>query len=129
MMTKNDSDLMHLHDGSTRLWTVITVIDGRISCSIHPSEYHAYREAVSRFEYAEPAAKNNNRILQTILEAATICGDYQPVRKYIEANASKLCLMQLAEHDISNFVDRRVEDSMIFHKCLDTRHAEYCDEA
>lgn len=108
MMTKNTPNLRRITAGSTRLWTVVTLVDGRIGCTIHPSERHAYREAVVRFEYAESQGTIQSRDLQALLESATNSGDYGKVRKYIEANASQISLLQITEHDIGSFNARDI---------------------
>lgn len=107
-MTNSTRDLRHITAGSGRLWTVVTLIDGRIQCTIHPSEYHAYREAVVRFEYAETPGMSQNRDLEALLESATIGGGYGKVRKYIEANASQISLLQISEHDVGSFKGRNI---------------------
>lgn len=92
-----------------RIWTVVTLTDDRISCSIHLSEYQAYREVVARFEYAELDEKSHVTTLAAILATASIKGDYQLVRQYIQDNARRLCLLQIAEHEISDFAERQAE--------------------
>jgi hypothetical protein len=92
------------------MWTVVSLVGDRISCSIHSSEYHAYREAVSRFETAELDTNSEDRELQILLEAANTCGHYQRVRKYIEDKACHLRLLQLAEHDVKNLHGYQVKE-------------------
>jgi hypothetical protein len=87
---------------AVHIWTVVSLVGDRISCSTHSSEYHAYREAVSRFEAAELDTNSEDRELRILLEAANTCGDYQGVRKYIEDNACQLRLLQLAEHNVND---------------------------
>jgi hypothetical protein len=100
---KRNSKAKRLNSRSpVRLWTVVTVVDGHISCSVHRSEYQAYREAVSRFIYTEPDSIYKCHALGGLLEAAARRGDFQSVRQYITAHACKVYLMQLAEHDVSN---------------------------
>jgi hypothetical protein len=81
---------------------LVTLADNRLSCTIHSSEYHAYREAVSRFECAELGGRREDAELHFLLEAATTRGDYHEVRKYIKANSCRLHLMQLTEHDVND---------------------------
>jgi hypothetical protein len=88
------------------LWTVVSVVDDRISCSIHRSEDEAYREAVSRFESIESGGANSR--LNSVLAAASRLGHYQEVRKYIENNACRISLMQLAEHSMDDLPSHRV---------------------
>jgi hypothetical protein len=103
MINRRNSDICSLLTGSTvQIWTLVTVADDRISCTIHSSEYHAYREAVSRFESAELGGHREDPELHFLLDAATTRGDYHEVRKYIEANSCRLHLMQLAEHDVND---------------------------
>jgi hypothetical protein len=92
----------HLTGLRAQLWTVVSLVEDRICCTIHSSEDLAYREAVSRFEVAELAGPGKDPELGFILEAATARGDYQQVRKYIEDNSCRLHLMQLAEHDVND---------------------------
>ena len=84
------------------MWTVVSVVGDRISCSIHSTEYHAYREALSRLQTAESNATDENHELPMLLEAAKTRGDYQQVRNYIERKACNLRLLQLAEHDVND---------------------------
>lgn len=103
MINRRNSDLCSLLAGSIlQIWTLVTLVDDRISCTIHSSEYHAYCEAVSRFEAAELGGHREAPELRLLLEAATTRGDYHEVRKYIEANSCRLHLMQLAEHDVDD---------------------------
>jgi hypothetical protein len=53
-MMKNMMNKSQLSASAMQLSTVITVVGERMSCTIHPSEHHAYQEAVARFEYAKP---------------------------------------------------------------------------
>ena len=103
MINRRNSGTCSLLTGSTiQIWTLVTLVDDRISCTIHSSEYHAYREAVSRFESAELGGHREDPELHFLLDAATTRGDYHEVRKYIEANSCRLHLMQLAEHDVND---------------------------
>ena len=103
MMNRRNSGTRSLLDDSTiQIWTVVTLVDDRISCTVHSSEYHAYREAVSRFESVELGGDREDPELHFLLDAATTRGDYHEVRKYIEAKACRLHLMQLAEHDVND---------------------------
>ena len=81
------------------IWTVVSLVGNQVSSSIHPSEYHAYSEAVERFEAAELGSAKQDRELRAILHASAKRGDYQQVHQYIEANASHLRVLQLAQHD------------------------------
>jgi hypothetical protein len=91
-----------LTGSSVQIWTVVSSVQDRVSCSIHPSEYQAYREAVSRFESAELGDAGEDPELKNLLEAANACGDYREVRKYIAANSCRMHLMQLAEHSVND---------------------------
>lgn len=84
------------------MWTVVSVVDDRIYCSIHPTEYHAYREALTRLQSAELNATDDNHELPMFLEAAKTSRDYQQIRNYIERKACNLRLLQLAEHDVTH---------------------------
>jgi hypothetical protein len=97
-----------LTSSAAHIWTVVTLVGDRISCSIHSSEYHAYREAAARFETAELDINSEDRELQILLEAANTCGDYEQVRKYIKDKACHLRLLQLAEHDVNVLNDYQV---------------------
>jgi hypothetical protein len=103
MINSRNSGIGSLLTGSAvQIWTLVTLADDRISCTIHSSEYHAYREAVSRFESAEHDGRREDPQLHFLLEDATTRGDYHEVRKYIEANSCRLHLMQLGEHDVND---------------------------
>ena len=82
------------------VWTVVSLVDDRISSSIHASEHEAYCEAVSRYKSAE--LRSANAVLISLVETASRCGDYQEVRKYIENNACRISMMQLAEHNMND---------------------------
>jgi hypothetical protein len=47
--------------------TVVSLAEGRISCSVHTSEYQAYCEAVSRFEFAELGAAQEDTVSNSLL--------------------------------------------------------------
>lgn len=83
---------------TAQIWTVVSLVEERIFCSVHPSEYHAYCEAVSRFESVELGARRRDSELKALLEVANSCGDYQAVRQYIADKSSQMRLLQLAEH-------------------------------
>jgi hypothetical protein len=103
MINRRNSSIGSFLTGSAvQIWTLVTLADNRLSCTIHSSEYHAYREAVSRFESAELGGRREDPELHLLLEAATTRGDYHEVRKYIEANSCRLHLMQLTEHDVND---------------------------
>jgi hypothetical protein len=87
---------------TAQIWTVVSLVDDRICCTIHSSEHLAYREAVSRFESAELGGRCKDTQLSFLLEAATTSGDYQEVRKYIQEKSCRLHLLQLAEHDVTS---------------------------
>ena len=97
----------HLSNGSAmQLWTVVSVVEDCVSCTIHSSEYQAYYEAVSQFESAEVGDTRRDLVLKGLLAVANTCGDYQEVRAYIAANSRRMQLMQLSEHcvnDISSY--------------------------
>jgi hypothetical protein len=90
------------------IWTVVSLVRERISCTIHSSEYHAYREAVSRFESVELGSTGKDPDLKALLEAANASDDYQRVRKYIEDKACQIRLIQLAEHTMSDLNSRQL---------------------
>jgi hypothetical protein len=99
---KRKSNSQHLiSESPARLWTVVTLVDGQISSSVHPTEYQAYREAVSRFIYVEPDSMQNSQTLKHLLDVAVSHDDFQIVRRYIADHASKISFMQLAEHNVS----------------------------
>lgn len=103
MINRRNSGIRSLLTGSTlQIWTLVTLVDDRICCTIHSSEYLAYREAVSRFDSVELGDHREDPELHFLLEAATTRDDYHEVRKYIEANSCRLHLMQLAEHDVND---------------------------
>jgi hypothetical protein len=81
-----------------KIWTVISVVDERIFCSVHHSEHQAYREAVAQFESVESGAARADSHLKALLEVANGRGDYHEVRRYIADNASQIRMIQLAEH-------------------------------
>ena len=83
---------------TTKICTVISVVDDRIFCSVHHSEHQAYREAVAQFESVELGAARSDSRLKALLEVANGHGDYHEVRRYIADNASKIRMIQLAEH-------------------------------
>lgn len=103
MINRRNSGTRSLLDGSTvQIWTLVTLVEDRISCTIHSSEYQAYCEAVSRFESVELGGHREDPELRILLDTATTRGDYHEVRKYIEAKSCRLHLMQLAEHDVND---------------------------
>jgi hypothetical protein len=57
---------------------------------------------VSRFEFAELGAAQEDTVLNALLAAASTRADYQEVRKYIENSACRMSLMQFAEHNVSD---------------------------
>ena len=87
---------------AAQIWTVVTIAQDRLSCSIHSSERAAYGEAVSRFEVAEFGAAQKDPMLRTLLAAAHDRNEYERVRKYIELNSRRMNVMQLAEHTVSD---------------------------
>ena len=87
---------------SVQIWTVATLVGGKLSCSIHASEHDAYREAVLRFECVELGGRKTDSELRLLLKAARLYGDYLKVRQYIENIASQIQLIQLAEHSVYN---------------------------
>jgi hypothetical protein len=93
---------------SVQIWTVVTLVEGKIACSIHASEHDAYCEAVSRFEGAELAKMQRDPELRLLLRAAKLYGDYQKVHQHIENIASKIQMIQLAEHSVHDFYDYEV---------------------
>jgi hypothetical protein len=100
-MTDNTINRSTLSAASAiQLWTVVTLVGERMSCTIHPSEDHAYREAVARVEYAEPNRTRRNRRLRVLLNTAASSGDYRMVREYIKRHSQKIHLMQLAKHEL-----------------------------
>lgn len=103
MMNRSRSGIKPLVTRSTgQIWTVVSLVEERVSCSIHSSEYHAYREAVSQFESVELGATREDPELKALLEAANTRGDYREVRKYIKDKACQIRLIQLAEHTVSD---------------------------
>jgi hypothetical protein len=84
----------------THVWTVVSVVDEKVSCSLHPSEYHAHRELVLRFESIELDPCRKSSELRRLLNMAFERGNYEPVRAYIKDNASRLDQLQLAEHPV-----------------------------
>ena len=81
-----------------KIWTVISVVDERIFCSLHHSEHQAYREACSPIRIRGIGAARSDSRLKALLEVANGHGDYHEVRRYIADNASKIRMIQLAEH-------------------------------
>lgn len=94
---------------SRHIWTVISLVGDRITSSVHSSEYHAYSEAVARFEAAELSTSESNQELRRILRISAKCGDYQRVRQYIGKRACHLRSLQIAEHDINASSGYRVK--------------------
>ena len=94
---------------TVHIWTVVSLVEDRMYCSIHSSEYHAYREAVSRFESVELETASLDQTLEGLLETAHIGGDYKEVRSYIEKWACKLYRLQIAEHDVNSIDAYRVK--------------------
>lgn len=84
----------------THVWTVVSVVDEKVSCSLHPSEYHAHRELVLRFESVELDSCRRSSELRHLLNMAVERGNYEPVRAYIKDNARRLDQLQLAEHPV-----------------------------
>lgn len=87
-----------LQNKPTHIWTVVSVVDEKVSCSLHPSEYHAHRELVLRFESVELDPYRQSSELRRLLNAAVECDNYERVRAYIKDNARRLDQLQLAEH-------------------------------
>lgn len=100
MRLQNSRKAQPLSNTGVHIWTVVSLVEDRICSSIHLSEYHAYSEAVSRFETAEPYSDVQILELQRLLKTSHARGDYHPVRQYIKDNACKLHLLQFAEHDV-----------------------------
>jgi hypothetical protein len=99
MARMNDARLKStLRNKPTHIWTVVSVVDEKVSCSLHPSEYHAHRELVSRFESVELEPDRKSSELRRLLNGAVECGNYEQVRAYIKDNARRLDQLQLAEH-------------------------------
>jgi hypothetical protein len=96
----NDSLKNSPLDQPTRIWTVVSVVDEKVSCSLHPSEYLAHRELVLRFESVELDACRKSSQLRLLLNRAVKCGNYEPVRAYIKDKARRLDQLQLAEHPL-----------------------------
>lgn len=95
----------------THIWTVISVVDEKVSCSLHPSEYHAHRELVLRFESVELESRKRSSKLRRLFNNAVEAGNYEPVRAYIKDNARRLDQLQLAEHPLrSAFSQMRSAD-------------------
>ena len=78
------------------------VVEDRVSCTIHSSEYQAYHEAVSQFQSTEVGDTRKDPVLKGLLAVANTCGDYQEVREYIAANSRRMQLMQLSEHSVND---------------------------
>ena len=89
-----------------QIWTVISVIDEKIDCSIHASEYQAHCELVSRFESLEVSPAREAPELKLLLRTARECGNYELVRAYIRTNARRMDRLQLAEHYLSSATAR-----------------------
>ena len=85
---------------SVQIWTVATLVRGKLSCSIHASEHDAYREAVLRFECVELGERKADPELRLLLKAARLYGNYLKVRQYIENIESQIQIIQLAEHSV-----------------------------
>jgi hypothetical protein len=89
--------------GSTlQIWTLVSLVQDKVSCSIHPSEYHAHHEAIVQFESAELGHTRRDPILRVLLEVSSACDDYQDVRDYIATNSRRTHLMQLTEHTVND---------------------------
>lgn len=84
----------------THIWTVVSVVDEKVSCSLHPSEYHAHRELVLRFESVELDSCRKSSDLRHLFNLAVERGNYEPVRAFIKDNARRLDQLQLAEHRV-----------------------------
>jgi hypothetical protein len=84
------------------VWTVGSLAEDRISCSVHTSESEGDCEAVSRFEFAESGTAQEDTALNSLLTAASTRAEYHEVRKYIENSACRMSLMQLAEHNVND---------------------------
>lgn len=108
MPTNSISPQFEIYPLSVQIWTVVTLVEGEIACSIRASEHDAYCEAVSRFECAELGNMQTDPDLRLLLRAAKLYGDYQKVHQYIENSASKIQIIQLAEHSVHDFYDYEV---------------------
>jgi hypothetical protein len=93
---------------SVQIWTVVSLVDGQMFCSVHASEHDAYCEAVSRFESVELDDKSSDLELRLLLRSAKLYGDYRKVHRYIEREASRIQLIQLAEHSVYDLCDYEV---------------------
>ena len=100
MTTNRTSPQSEPYALSVQIWTVATLVGGKLSCSIHASEHDAYREAVLRFECVEFGERKTDPELRLLLKAARLYGDYLKVRQYSENIASQMQLIQLAEHSV-----------------------------
>jgi hypothetical protein len=76
------------------------MVDEKVSCSLHPSEYQAHHELVLRFESFELDHCRKSSQLRLLLNRAVKCGNYEPVRAYIKDNARRLDQLQIAEHSL-----------------------------
>jgi hypothetical protein len=84
----------------THIWTVVSVVDEKVFCSLHPSEYHAHHELVLRFESVELGHRRISSELRKLFNVAVERGNYEPVRVYIKDNAHRLDQLQLTEHPL-----------------------------
>jgi hypothetical protein len=108
MPTNSTSPQSELYPLSVQIWTIVTLVEEKIACSIHASEHDAYCEAVSRFESAELGEMQTDPELRLLLRAAKLYGDYQKIHLHIENSASHIQLIQIAEHSVHDLYDYEV---------------------
>jgi hypothetical protein len=101
---------------AVQIWTLVSVVQDKVSCSIHPSEYHAYHEAMLQFESVELGHTRRDPVLKVLLEVASACDDYQGVRDYIVANSRRMHLMQLTEHSVNDLSGYQVRAPRLAHR-------------
>ena len=80
------------------LWTVVSLVDEEVTCSIHSSEFNAYLELAQRFERYESTVKQPDRVLRELVATGRKVGDFSQVRQYLRIKSTKMSSIQIAEH-------------------------------